>query len=226
MHRVWVDALLLAARQVRNSDYSQFVQATNYAAPPFWQDSNLNLPEQPVVGVSWHDAMAYCDWLSRSSSGNYRLPTEAEWERAARGGVENELYPWGNAAPQSLPEYATHWKKGPEPVAQGRPTGLVFMTFARTCTSGAPTGTSPTTMRFHPNEIRPVRSKAPGAPPGRLLAASHQGKPLRRQVQHPPRISLRRLRLPHSARSLTVRVDRTLPSDAVGVGFALLLGCS
>jgi formylglycine-generating enzyme required for sulfatase activity len=122
LHRVWVDAFLLAACQVRNSDYSQFLQATKHAAPPFWQDSNLNQPEQPVVGVSWHDAVAYCEWLSRSSGLRFRLPTEAEWERAARGGVENELYPWGNDSPQSLPEYATRWKKGPEPVAQGAPT--------------------------------------------------------------------------------------------------------
>jgi formylglycine-generating enzyme len=121
VHRVWVDAFLLSSCQVRNSDYSQFLGDAEHDVPPFWQDSNLNQPEQPVVGISWHDAVAYCNWLSRSSGRNFRLPTEAEWERAARGGVENELYPWGNGAPQSLPEYERRWKKGPEPVAQGAP---------------------------------------------------------------------------------------------------------
>src|SRR5207245_6502258 len=63
VHRVWVDAFLLADRQVTNSDYSQFLRATQAAAPPFWQDPNFNHMEQPVVGVSWHQAASFCDWL-------------------------------------------------------------------------------------------------------------------------------------------------------------------
>ena len=121
VHRVWVDGFLLGAFQVRNSDYSQFLSATATALPPFWQDANLNRPEQPVVGVSWHEAASYCDWLSRGSDRHFRLPTEAEWERAARGGVANKLYPWGDVSPQSLPDYAKRWKNGPEPVAQFAP---------------------------------------------------------------------------------------------------------
>jgi len=118
VHRVWVDAFLLAARQVTNSDYLRFLLATAAGQPPFWEDPNLNQPEQPVVGISWHDAAAYCDWLRQSSRRRFRLPTESEWERAARGGVENKLYPWGDAPPQSLPDYDKLWKQGPEPVAQ------------------------------------------------------------------------------------------------------------
>jgi formylglycine-generating enzyme required for sulfatase activity len=66
--------------------------------------------------VSWFEAVAYCDWLSDLSQQKFRLPTEAEWERAARGGVESELYPWGDCLPQNLPDYANRWKSGPEQV--------------------------------------------------------------------------------------------------------------
>ena len=59
--------------------------------------------------------MSFCEWLSRLSGYRYRLPTEAEWERAARGGVEGALYAWGDAAPETLPNYATRWREGPEP---------------------------------------------------------------------------------------------------------------
>jgi sulfatase modifying factor 1 len=124
VHRVWVDAFLLACHQVRNSDYSQFLQATKDTSPPFWQDPNFNHPEQPVVGVSWYDAARYCDWLSKSSGRRFRLPTEAEWERAARGGEENKLYPWGDPSPLSLPDYEKRWKTGPEPVAQYTPNAF------------------------------------------------------------------------------------------------------
>jgi formylglycine-generating enzyme required for sulfatase activity len=70
----------------------------------------------PVVSVSWDEAVAYCDWLSCATGKQYCLPTEAEWERAARGGAEGLLYPWGDAPPEFVPDYATRWKKGPEPV--------------------------------------------------------------------------------------------------------------
>ena len=127
VHRVWVDEFLLAAFQVTNADYARFVHATGSPAPPFWRDPDLNHPQQPVVAVSWYEATRYCEWLSASTGKKIRLPTEAEWERAARGGHEGELYPWGEAPPQSLPAYAERcaacWKAGPEPVGQGEPNG-------------------------------------------------------------------------------------------------------
>jgi len=124
VHRVWVDEFLLAARQVTNADYERFVRATASLPPPFWSDPAFNHPEQPVVGVSWYEAIRYCEWLSTSTDGKFRLPTEAEWERAARGGRNDAhaLYPWGDAPPQSLPGYADrcggHWQTGPEPVGR------------------------------------------------------------------------------------------------------------
>ena len=121
VHRVWVDAFLLAACQVTNADYSHFLHVTGSQPPTFWSDPNFNHPEQPVVAVSWFEAVKYCEWLSAATGRNYRLPTEAEWERAARGGVENKLFPWGDAPPQSLPDYDKRWRAGPERVAQYAP---------------------------------------------------------------------------------------------------------
>jgi sulfatase modifying factor 1 len=121
VHRVRVDAFQLAACQVTNADYSRFLAATNGPPPPHWNDANFNHPQQPVVAVSWFEAVAYCDWLSSAMGRRFRLPTEAEWERAARGGEEGRLYPWGDAPPQSLPDYESRWKSGPEQVGRHAP---------------------------------------------------------------------------------------------------------
>ena len=116
VHRVWVDSFELAAYQVTNADYQRFLEATGASAAPYFGDPNFNDPRMPVVAVSWHEAMAYCEWLSGVSGKGFRLPTEAEWECAARGGVEGSLYPWGDSPPESLPDYSNRWKSGPEPV--------------------------------------------------------------------------------------------------------------
>jgi formylglycine-generating enzyme len=121
VHRVWVNPFRLAARQVTNTEYACFLCHIGREAPPSWTDSNFNHPEQPVVAVSWFEADAYCEWLRICTGGRYRLPTEAEWERAARGGAEGQLFPWGNAPPQSLPDYEKRWKVGPEPVGRYAP---------------------------------------------------------------------------------------------------------
>lgn len=128
-HRVWVDAFELAAYQATNEDYARFLSATGQPKPLHWSDPDFSHPQQPVVAVSWFDAVAYCDWLSRGTGRNYRLPTEAEWERAARGGIEGQPFPWGETPPESLPNYATRWKTGPEPVGRytANPFGLFNM---------------------------------------------------------------------------------------------------
>jgi len=123
-HRVWLDPFQVAAYQVRNRDYSEFLRATSHTPPPQWNDPDFAHPEQPVVSVSWFDAVAYCEWLSLATGRNYRLPSEAEWERAARGGIEGAAYPWGDQPPQTRPDYPSRWNKGPEPVGGSEPNSF------------------------------------------------------------------------------------------------------
>jgi sulfatase modifying factor 1 len=122
IHRVWVDTFELGTWQVTNGEYAALLESTGQAPPSCWNDPKFNDPNQPVVAVSWFEAVGYCDWLSGATGRHFRLPTEAEWECAARGGAESRLYPWGDDPPQSRPDYDTRWRDGPEPVARGAPT--------------------------------------------------------------------------------------------------------
>jgi len=124
VHRVWVDEFYLAACQVTNAEYEIFLRAGATLPPPFRSDPNFNHPQQPVVAVSWLDTVRYCEWLSQIHGKSYRLPSEAEWEYAARGGIEGKRFPWGDEPPQSLPNYDRRWLHGPEPVAQYAPNGF------------------------------------------------------------------------------------------------------
>ena len=124
IHRVWIDAFHLAATQVTNSQYLHFLRATSSLPPPFWHDPNFSHPRRPVAGVSWYEAARYSEWLSSRTGRSYRLPTEAEWELAARGGLEQKQFSWGDDPPQSLPDYAKRWQNGPEPVANYAPNGF------------------------------------------------------------------------------------------------------
>jgi sulfatase modifying factor 1 len=124
VHRVWVDEFRSAQCQVTNAEYAQFLASTHSPAPPFWSDPNFHHPQQPVVAVSWFEAVKYCEWLCSVTGERYRLPTEAEWERAARGGAEGKLFPWGNEPPQSRAAYAERWKNGPERVGMSEPSAF------------------------------------------------------------------------------------------------------
>jgi formylglycine-generating enzyme required for sulfatase activity len=86
--RVYLDAFRIDKYEVTNALYRRFIDATGRATPQYWNDSKWNEAQQPVVGVSWNDAQAYCSWAGK------RLPTEAEWEKAARG-TDGRKYPWG-----------------------------------------------------------------------------------------------------------------------------------
>ncbi|HXG67271.1 MAG TPA: SUMF1/EgtB/PvdO family nonheme iron enzyme [Blastocatellia bacterium] len=123
-HRVYLDRFAIARYAVANCFYQIFLSEAARAAPPGWNDEHFNHPQQPVTGVSWFDAAAYCEWLAARAGKPYRLPTEAEWERAARGGLEGKLYTWGDDPPQSQPRYSEMWLTGPERVGQRPPNGF------------------------------------------------------------------------------------------------------
>jgi iron(II)-dependent oxidoreductase len=98
-HRVWLDSFGIGKFPVTNSEYKVFLEDTRIAAPPFWGEPMFSVGDQPVVGITWYDAVAYCEWLSQWTRKDFRLPTEAEWERAARGERVAALFPWGDAPP-------------------------------------------------------------------------------------------------------------------------------
>jgi formylglycine-generating enzyme required for sulfatase activity len=93
---VYLDAFYLDKYQVTTARFGKFLQATGSLRPPDgWDDAGPESNgELPVIGVDWNDADAYCHWAHK------RLPTEAEWEKAARG-TDARAYPWGNDSPDS-----------------------------------------------------------------------------------------------------------------------------
>ena len=123
-HRVWVDSFAIGVRQVSNAEYDEFVRRAPHAPAPHRNDANFDHPDQPVVAISWFDAVSYCNWLSGVSGRRVRLPTEAEWEYAARGGAEGKAYPWGDEPPQSRRDYHQRWLNGPERCGGGMPNAF------------------------------------------------------------------------------------------------------
>jgi formylglycine-generating enzyme required for sulfatase activity/serine/threonine protein kinase len=97
-HSVTVRAFMMDKTEVTNAEYGDFVRETKYVAPSHWvANKPLTGQEQwPVVNVSQEDAKAFAAWRSKRDNVTYRLPTEEEWEYAARGGDQDTLFPWGN----------------------------------------------------------------------------------------------------------------------------------
>ena len=123
VHRVHVDAFELSVYPVTRAEYAAFLAATHHEAPRDWTDSAFAGDALPVVGVSWHDTRAYCEWRTAGGSPE-RLPTEAEWERAARGGVDGARFPWGDAIPAWIPEGGRGPLPAPWPVTLGEPNAF------------------------------------------------------------------------------------------------------
>jgi formylglycine-generating enzyme required for sulfatase activity len=99
-HPVHVAEFHLGKYPVTNVQYRAFVRATGHHAPDHWKEGSIpsGKSNHPVLWVTWHDAVAFCDWLSRETKQLFRLPTEAEWEKAARG-TDGRIFPWGDAPP-------------------------------------------------------------------------------------------------------------------------------
>jgi len=107
-HTVSVSEVLLSVTPVTNAQYLEFVQATGHAAPAHWPDGEVpaGFEQHPVTHVDWFDAGVFCRWAGA------RLPTEAEWEKGARG-ADARLYPWGEREPdRTLLNFAGGSKHG------------------------------------------------------------------------------------------------------------------
>jgi formylglycine-generating enzyme required for sulfatase activity len=114
IHRVYLDEFMIGKYPVTNEEFRAFIENEGYKnealwtpegwqwrekeniiEPLYWHDRKWNSANFPVVGVSWFEAAAYAKWLSQKTGNKYALPTEAQWEKAARG-TEGLIYPWGN----------------------------------------------------------------------------------------------------------------------------------
>ena len=197
VHRVWVDAFELArmpgdaTRNTRN-----FWPERSIAQPLHWEDAEFSHPEQPVVGVSWFDAVAYCEWLSAAPRAmlpfahRSRMGTRGarrHWNRSCIPGATSRrsrcriIQRDGRTDP-------SRWDSAENETRTG------FATSARTCTSGARIGFSAEyyALRRSANPQGPEQGTAAKFA-RRIMAALHQSFALRRAVEHPSRISICRL---------------------------------
>jgi formylglycine-generating enzyme required for sulfatase activity len=92
-----VPAFQISRTHITNAEYRIFLSATTHPPPRYIDQPEFSAPMQPVVGVSWDDATAYCAWLQEKHQQPFRLLRDAEWEYAARGGREDSIFPWGDA---------------------------------------------------------------------------------------------------------------------------------
>lgn len=97
-HPTSLDTYYISKYPITNAQYKRFIEGEGHACPSHWtggREYPIGKEDHPVVHVSWTDARAYCDWLSKKTDQVFRLPTEAEWEKAAQG-PDRRTYPWGD----------------------------------------------------------------------------------------------------------------------------------
>ena len=138
VHEAFLDAYYIGKYEVTNGEWRKFRDDPGYNDSKFWPDGRVmpknqipywtdarnhgggapgNNDNYPVLGVNWDGAAAYCNWLSAKTGKKYRLPTEAEWEKAARG-TDQRKFPWGNEIDKSYANYA-----GSQPFDTGQLVG-------------------------------------------------------------------------------------------------------
>ena len=110
VHTVKVDSFFMDKYEVTVGQFRQFIQETGYDWDRFWWKMSIFSPtdNHPIVYVDWHAATAYAKWAGK------RLPTESEWEYAARGGLKGKRYPWGNNITKNDANFHKYWKDDDE----------------------------------------------------------------------------------------------------------------
>ena len=93
--QIELDGFYMGRYPITNAQYQVFVSRTRQSLPRYQEKSRFNSSLMPVVGITWYEAVAFCDWLSEKNDQKFRLPTEAEWEKSARG-TDGRQYVWGD----------------------------------------------------------------------------------------------------------------------------------
>ena len=99
-HKVYLDEYLISKYPVTNRQYQVFVHESNHAAPLYWKNGLIprGLEDHPTVNINWNAAIFFCRWVSQQTGQLINLPSEAQWEKAARG-TDQRIYPWGDQKP-------------------------------------------------------------------------------------------------------------------------------
>jgi len=119
---VSIPSFQLGRHPITNAEFRAYTQATGAPPPNTFSMPGFNADDQPVGGVSWLDAAYYCAWLSSETGQDYDLPTDAEWEYAARGGMTGLPFPWGTEL--SLNQAWYGGQAAPKPVGSFPPNGF------------------------------------------------------------------------------------------------------